>query len=99
MTRRALRSDRAEADLTDIWVSIAKDNGPAADRVVLSLIEAEDRLALFPELGRLRPDLPGQLRSWPVGAYLVFYRPTEAGIVVIRILHGARDLGEALDGP
>ncbi|WP_304218706.1 type II toxin-antitoxin system RelE/ParE family toxin [Phenylobacterium aquaticum] len=91
------RSDGAEADLTDIWVSIAKDNGPAADRVLLALMAAEDRLAAFPQLGRSRPDLPGQLRSWPVGAYLVFYRPMEGGILVIRILHGARDLGEALD--
>ena len=34
------------------------------------------------------------LRSFPVGNYLVFYRPLAEGdgIAVIRVLHGARDL-------
>jgi len=30
----------------------------------------------------------------PVGNYVIFYRPIEDGIVVIRVLHGARDLPE-----
>ncbi len=56
-----------------------------------------------PELGPLRAfdrrDLSG-LRSLPVHGFekhLVFYRPTKEGIEVVRVLHGARDLGTILD--
>lgn len=88
------RADEAEADLTDIWTHIASDNPPAADRVIIALLEAEERLARFPELGRFRSDLNLDIRSWAVGSYVLFYRPMEDGILTIRILHGARDLGE-----
>lgn len=40
------------------------------------------------------PELIG-LRSWSIRAfenYLIFYFQTEAGIDVVRVLHGARDL-------
>ena len=42
----------------------------------------------------LSPKLSG-LRMWPVGGFekhLVFYRPTDDGIEVVRVLHGARDI-------
>lgn len=34
------------------------------------------------------------MRVWPIPGwkYLVFYRPVEAGIDVVRILHGAQDV-------
>jgi len=32
------------------------------------------------------------LRSLPVGNYLIFYMPVEDGIVVVRVLHGMRDV-------
>ena len=32
------------------------------------------------------------LRSLPLGNYIIFYRPIDDGIEVVRILHGARDL-------
>lgn len=96
MTRSVRRSAAAEQDLTDIWVTIAKDRPLAADRVLTALLEAEDRLADHPQLGRLRPELPGQLRSWSVAPFVIFYRVLEDQILVIRVLHGARDLGDAL---
>jgi toxin ParE1/3/4 len=40
------------------------------------------------------PTLAG-LRSWRIkdfASYLVFSIPTEAGIEVVRVLHGARDI-------
>ena len=88
------RTEDAEADLTAVWLYIADDNPRAADRTILALMEAEDRLARFPEIGRRRTDLVADLRSWATGSYVIFYRPTEDGILTIRILHGARDAGE-----
>ncbi len=32
------------------------------------------------------------LRSFPIGSYLIFYRPMEDGIQLIRVAHGARDI-------
>ena len=35
--------------------------------------------------------LPG-LRSIPVGNYLIFHRPEEDGVLIVRIIHGARQI-------
>lgn len=32
------------------------------------------------------------MRSFPVFRYVVFYRPLDDGITVVRVLHGSRDL-------
>jgi len=47
--------------------------------------------------GRSRFDLSPELRGFPVGNYLVFYRPASDGIEIIRVLHGARDIPELFD--
>jgi toxin ParE1/3/4 len=43
-------------------------------------------------MGRERPELLADLRSFPVGRYVIFYLPRPHGIEVVRVLHGARDL-------
>ena len=47
-------------------------------------------LADQPNSGKARPDLGDGLRSFPVGRYLVFYRPSPVDIDVIRILSSFR---------
>jgi plasmid stabilization system protein ParE len=42
--------------------------------------------------GGIRGELAAGLRSFPVGAYLIFYRQIEGGIQITRVLHGARDI-------
>jgi len=49
-------------------------------------------LSQHPESGRDRSDLRPGLRGLPVGNDIIFYRPNDYGIDVIRILHGARDI-------
>src|SRR4051794_8888702 len=85
-------SAQAEADLKDIWVYIARSNAGAADKLIAGVIEKYQSLASFPLMGRSREELAQGLRSYPVGKYLIFYRPIDAGIEVVRVLHGARDL-------
>lgn len=91
------REPRAATDLDEIWLHIAIDNVDAAERTIAQLYQAEDRLGDFPELGRPRPELARDLRSWAVGSYVIFYRADPGAVVIIRILHGARDLGEVLE--
>jgi toxin ParE1/3/4 len=58
---------------------------------------AETLLAEFPEIGESRPQLGAHVRKWTVGNYVVFYRVEADAIVIIRILHGARDLGRLFE--
>ncbi len=90
---RARFTPLAQADLKAINHYIAKDN-PAAARRLLAQIRAQcQTLADFPEMGRLWVELTPPLRSFPVGNYLIFYRPgTKSGIEVIAVISGYRDM-------
>ena len=66
--------------------------------VVRAVIEAaEDRLGDFPELGQARTDLAEGLRHLPSPPYLILYRAAPDPILVVRIVHGARDLPRLLE--
>lgn len=83
---------RAQVDIIEIWEYIAEDSEPAADRWV---DELNDKLALWstqPRMGRPRDELEPGLRSLPFGQYVVFFEALPAGIEVIRVLHGSRDI-------
>lgn len=82
----------AENDLEEIWFYIALDNPEAADALLDKIDEQSASLARDPRLGRARLELLDELRSFPVGNYVLFYRPMDDGIEIVRVLHGARDL-------
>ncbi len=83
---------QANQDLDEIFDYIAQDNPPAAARWVYSLEEKCRMLSDTPGLGRRRNDLAPSLRGFPVGNYVIFYRPMPDGIEILRVLHGARDI-------
>jgi toxin ParE1/3/4 len=85
-------TESARADLREIRTYIAKDNPAAACRVVERLRTQARKLAATPGMGRRREDLRPELFSFPVGRHVLFYRPQAGGIVLVRVLHGARDL-------
>ena len=91
-----LRTRQAEEDLLEIWDYIADDNPIAADDLLDEIDAACTTLAENPNAGRLREQLAPALRSFPVGNYVLFYRPGTDGIVLIPVLHGARDVSELL---
>jgi toxin ParE1/3/4 len=82
-----LKRPLAELDLLDIWDYIADD---FLDRIESKLMT----LAQNSGLGRKRPDLLPNLRSFPIGNYVAFYQQIEGGIDVIRLFHGSRDIEE-----
>ena len=84
-------SDVASADLEEIWLFIAQDDPDAADRFLRNLVSRFPTLASMPDMGRLREELAARVRSFPVGNYVIFYRPMGGGIEIVRVLHGARD--------
>ncbi|KAB8332685.1 type II toxin-antitoxin system RelE/ParE family toxin [Scytonema tolypothrichoides VB-61278] len=85
-------STQAALDIENIWNYVAKDNPQAADNLFDKLRESFPKLAKFPQMGRLRSELAPSLRSFPVGSYLIFYRPIEQGIEIVRLLRGSQDI-------
>jgi toxin ParE1/3/4 len=92
MANRPRKSPQAELDLTTIWDFIANDSIKAADALLERIDEAFDMLAQMPRAGRARNDLALNLRSFPVGSYVVYYVPVSDGIEVIRVMSGWRDV-------
>uniref|UniRef100_E6QW00 Plasmid stabilization system protein n=1 Tax=mine drainage metagenome TaxID=410659 RepID=E6QW00_9ZZZZ len=86
-------TNSAEADLLELWLNIAEENLVAADES-LDLIQATvSLLGTQPEMGRARPELADGLSSFPTRApYIIFYVPDEDDLLVVRVLHHARDI-------
>ena len=85
---------QARADLDQIWDYILLETGSetAANRTIDTIAERFYLLAQWPRIGRVRNDLRRGLRSHPAGDYLIFYRIDRVGIVILRVLHGRRDI-------
>ena len=89
---RVLRTSEAAADLDDVWNYIAQRNVSAADQLIDKLYSRFLLLAKFPESGERQSLLAdGSYRRIVEGNYVVYYRPDEAGVTIVRVLHAARD--------
>jgi len=86
----------ARLDLLELHTYIAEDNRIAAARWIEKLERECQNLADMPGMGRRREELAPGLRSFPVGAYIIFYRSIEDGVQIVRVLHGALDIGSIL---
>jgi toxin ParE1/3/4 len=85
-------SSNANGDIEKIALYLFDLNPVAAYRFLDGLEKACELLAEHPLIGRPRPELAENLRSFPVGNYLVFYTPAPHGIDVARVIYGGRDL-------
>lgn len=83
---------KAEADLIDIWLYVAKDQPVNADRLLDRFNQAALLLTETPEIGIKRKDLGENLRSHPVGSYILYYRVTEDALELVRVLSASRDI-------
>ena len=66
-----------------------------ADRLVTQILDKCLNHAQFPRVGGSARSSSLGLRSFSVRPWVVFYRPFQDTIVVLRILHGHRDLKPA----
>jgi toxin ParE1/3/4 len=81
-------SRRAEADLRDIYRYTALTFGARqAQRYLSELSSVFDMLAVYPEAGR---KVAEHTRQFIHGRHIIFYRQDQDGVVVGRVLHGAR---------
>jgi toxin ParE1/3/4 len=93
---RVLTSRDADFDLLEIWAHIARHNLAAADRLAERFSEVFEKLADSPTIGRSVDWLFPELRRFPVGDYLIFYVCSKDGVVIVRVVHGARDIAPEL---
>jgi len=92
VTRRVRVRPLAEDDLANVWAYIATDDVDMADQFIDLLTSKFDMIANQPGIGKACPELAEDLRRNVVGNYLIFYSPDKNGIVIERVLHGARNL-------
>jgi toxin ParE1/3/4 len=86
----------ADRDLEEIWATIAADSPAQADRFIDRLTERFVMVARMPRAGRARPELLKGLRSFAFRGYVIFYSIGADGVLVERVLHGARDVIQLL---
>lgn len=87
-------TQRARDDLREIHNFIARDSPRAAEALVDRLLTATERLASFPESGRVVSELPGLgYREIIVGSYRVLYRLEGNTVWIAAVVHGRRLLG------
>lgn len=84
---------QASRDIESIIDFIADSSSfDAAERFLKKVNQKCINLANFPNMGQRRDELAPSLRSFPVDDYLIFYRPVEEGIEILRFISGYRDL-------
>ena len=93
---RITRTSLARSDAIDIWRFIARDNEDAADRLIDEIEDRLKSLSKMPLAAEAVPFIGPDIRRSTVGSYVIYYRPTKAGIEVLRILHGAREAKDLL---
>ncbi len=96
---RIIQRPAARRDLIGHFVFIA---GTANEETARGFLESAERtfeeLAKMPKMGVSRsfrnPNF-ADVRMWRVKSFekfLIFYRPVKDGIVVLRVIHGSRDI-------
>jgi toxin ParE1/3/4 len=97
----AILSTRARRDFVEAINWISKDNPTAAKALRDAVRMATINLGEFPLSGQERPELsppPARFLMLSGFSYVIVYDAQQKPPVVLRILHGARDLPELLEG-
>jgi len=95
----AVLSPRARRDLLDAVHWIAGDNPAAARALRDAVADAAGRLGTHPESGAVRPEFADPPVRFLVLAgfpYVMVYDADRRPPLILRVLHGARDLPEVL---
>lgn len=93
---RLVFSHAARADLAAIVRHIASDNPRAARTVRRTIESASLRLKTFPRSGRLGHREGTRELIVPDAPYMLVYEVADDTLVVLAVLHGARDIPRVL---
>lgn len=94
---RVRRSLHAKRDLAEIACYIAGDDPMAAEKWLDSVDRLLRLIARNPKMGEAVDYYRPGLRQYTHGRYLLFFKEQPSGILLYRVLHGARPIEELLD--
>lgn len=86
------KTPEAKKDLKQIWKYIARDSQTRADKFLRDMEKVFNNLAQMPLSGPRRPELGRNIRFRPFDNYVIFYEPLPDGILILHVVHGARDV-------
>jgi toxin ParE1/3/4 len=95
----AVFSPRARRDLLAAAQWIAQDSPDAARGLRDAVAAAAENIGAHPQMGVLRPDLteePYRFLALTGYSYVIVYNADRKPPLILRVLHGARDLPELL---
>jgi len=92
MRTKVLFTSPARIDISGIAAYIAEDSIKAAEKFYDTVQAKCEELAQMPKMGKLRKELHPSVRSFPFGSHVIFYIAQDDMIIVLRVLHGARDI-------
>jgi len=83
-------------DFDEIWPYIARKRSvETAERVTNFLTSRLSVLAASPGIGRRRPELGPDIRSFPVQNFRIYYRQEKRGVVrILYVRHAKRDVAK-----
>jgi len=86
-------TEPAVADLEGIRDFIARDSEYYAARFVEKALEAVEKLAKFPKIGRSVPEVEEEnIRELLLHSYRIIYRVEPRRVLILTVIHGARDI-------
>ena len=85
-------SARAERDLVEIFNYLIERSPKGAESVISKLNENILALSSFSRRGAPRDDIGPNLRMLVVHSYTLIYAVRRDYVIVLRVLHGSRDL-------
>ena len=92
MTLRYEFTGRSRKDLEAILEYSYQTWGPTRTRDYLEGMEYRiNWLRDNPGAGRLRPEIADNLKSFPQGSHVIYYRVTEEVLLIVRIRHQSAD--------
>lgn len=93
MALRLSLSLTAQNDIANTADFLSNESSQAALKFIERLEEVAELLCQKPHIGQyvLQPPRTG-LRKMSVPPYIAFYRATETEVILVRVLHSARDI-------
>ena len=93
MTKRYRLTPRAATDL-DLIADYTRRKWGRSQMITYlrALIDRFDWLAEHPKIGKARPELLAEVRSFREGSHIIFYRESATGIEIIGVPHMSMDI-------
>jgi toxin ParE1/3/4 len=96
VTKPVFVTDEAYTDIEEIGAYIERDNRARAATFVVELKQRCIAIGSNPQAARPRPKWGKGVRAVVYGNYIIAYRDEPDEVVILRVIHGARDIDRLL---